>query len=381
MSQVLNTEICSFPSFSNPGWRMPPSEETLASLLEQILLFDKVVITTDLHNSSLIFLIRHLGLKETTTLLEMGYIKFIIPPAQVFYFKENDGEYNDIKNFRCDRIEPEVLDPESNVFKALCSVPITFEKDFIKYFIKLAAQNYISPDGGKIAHSSEKIILNAFKNGTLTNFGISNEDSNKLDEYKSEIFTDLAFKVIESSILAVYEIKSYNDQTNIKLFDKCLSNIGNALQVTKNATEIFRIENVPNLKKLFQTEKISFDNLLELKESSVAVYFRKWINSISENANCDEMTCEYINTIKGKGKFFESTRGKFAKTITSFGVSAGLGGVIAGTTGALIGSILQPAADLGLGLLENFWVDNLLKGKNPSMFIDEVRQDIKNEDS
>lgn len=379
MNQVLNTEICSFPSFTNQGWKISKQEETLASFLEQLMLFDKVVFATDLFNSSLIFLIRHLGLRETVVLLEMGYIKFIIPPAQVFYFKANkhDEQHYDIKDFRCDKIEPEILDPEKNVFNALCSASLTLEKDFVKYFIKLAAQHYISPDGGKIADSSERIILEASKNGTLSNFGISEEECNSLDEYKSEIFTDLAFKIIESSILAVHDIKSYNDQTNIELFGKCLSNIGNALHVTKNASEIFRIENVPNLKNLFQSEKITFEKLLKLKESSVATYFRNWINTVGENTNCSEVTSKYVNTIKGKGKFFESNRGKFVKTITSFGISSGLGAIIAGGTGALVGSILHPVTDLGLGLLENFWIDNLLRGRNPSMFIDEVRKDIK----
>jgi hypothetical protein len=34
------------------------------------------------------------------------------------------------------------------------------------------------------------------------------------------------------------------------------------------------------------------------------------------------------------------------------------------------------AAEIPLGLLENFWLDSLLKGKNPSMFINAVRTEI-----
>jgi hypothetical protein len=43
---------------------------------------------------------------------------------------------------------------------------------------------------------------------------------------------------------------------------------------------------------------------------------------------------------------------------------------------AVIGGSLGIATGLTLGLLENFWVDSLFKGKNPSMFIDHIRQEI-----
>jgi len=102
---------------------------------------------------------------------------------------------------------------------------------------------------------------------------------------------------------------------------------------------------------------------------SNAKYYRKWINSIGESANAQQITKEYLNEIKGSNKFFNRSGGKFVKNLGMFGVSTALGAAIAGPSGA--------AAGFGLGLLDTFVLDNLLKGKNPSMFINEIEKQIK----
>jgi hypothetical protein len=102
---------------------------------------------------------------------------------------------------------------------------------------------------------------------------------------------------------------------------------------------------------------------------STAKYYRKWINEVGENCNAQEVTKEYINEIKGTGKFIEKPGGKLVKTLCSFGVNTAVGAAVAGPAGAVTG--------LALSLLESLWVDSLIKGKNPSMFIEDVRHEIK----
>ena len=51
-----------------------------------------------------------------------------------------------------------------------------------------------------------------------------------------------------------------------------------------------------------------------------------------------------------------------------YGANSALGAAVAGPAGAIAG--------YGLGLLETFWLDNLIKGKNPSMFIDDIKKEI-----
>ena len=51
-----------------------------------------------------------------------------------------------------------------------------------------------------------------------------------------------------------------------------------------------------------------------------------------------------------------------------YGANAALSAAVAGPAGAVAG--------YALGLLETFWLDTLLKGKNPSMFIDDIKKKL-----
>lgn len=90
---------------------------------------------------------------------------------------------------------------------------------------------------------------------------------------------------------------------------------------------------------------------------------------IGEDFNAQEITEEFINQIKGNTKFFETSAGKFVKNLATFGISTALGAALVGPTGLVAG--------FSLGLLETYWLDNLLKGKNPSMFIDDIKKELK----
>ncbi len=81
-----------------------------------------------------------------------------------------------------------------------------------------------------------------------------------------------------------------------------------------------------------------------------------------------EVSKEYLNSIKGSSKFFETTGGKLLKNLGYSGVSIALSAAITGPVGI--------AAGVGLNLLETFLLDNILKGKNPSMFINKIGQEI-----
>ena len=171
-------------------------------------------------------------------------------------------------------------------------------------------------------------------------------------------------------MLSKYELKSFENYEHYKICQQNLQNIGNALNVTQGTSEILKIENIPNLKNLFIQEQLDFESVTNLRYKSNSKYFRKWINSISEDSNAEEITKEYINEIKGKNKFFETTEGKFVRNIGMFGINAALGTAVAGPVGTIAG--------FGLGLLETYWLDKLLIGKNPSMFIEDVESEIKN---
>jgi len=179
----------------------------------------------------------------------------------------------------------------------------------------------------------------------------------------------LGNKVIETAILSNYGLKSYDNYEHLEICKHNIANIGKAYNVAGNSTVIFNLENLPDLKSLFYQNKMDFESVFKIRHLGNAKYYRKWINNVGENANAQEITKEYLAEIKGAHKFYETIGGKFLKNVGLFAISSAIGSAVAGPPGAIAG--------FGIGLLETYWLDSILKGKNPSMFIDEIRKDIQ----
>ena len=388
-SNVFNNSIGNPYDFTYPSLTNTQEKEILASLFEQLLIFDRVTISTNRLNFALLFLISRLGLKTIERLLDSGYIKLMIwSPVIVTSTgtQKEDGTLDQSTIFgqpplAAGSLSDEDLDPERNISYALNKLGLN--KRVRKDFTKKAVNNYIVPDGMDISTTSEKIILDAYLNNNLAELGLPyQKELNQLDINEREILLHLGHKVIETAILSKHGLKSYENYEHFEICKQNLTNIGRAYNIAQNSNEIFKIENVPNLKELFLFERLDFDSVFKIRHLSTAKHYRNWINDVGENANSQEITADYINQIKGNAKFFETTKGKLVKNLGMLAVSSGLGAAIGGTQGAFTGAVLKdiltPVADYGLGLLETFWLDSLLKGKNPSMFVEEIKKQIDN---
>jgi hypothetical protein len=217
---------------------------------------------------------------------------------------------------------------------------------------------------------SAKLVIDAYQNNNLTTLGLPfDREPEQLNFAQRQLLLNLGHKVLETAILSKYNLKSYENYEHYEICKQNLTQIGRAFNVSENTSRILKLENLPDLKTLYLKEKLSFDDVFRLRHLSNAKYYRKWINSVGENSNAQEITKEYLNEIKGTNKFFDSDEGKLIRNLGVFGMSTALGTAIAGPIGA--------AAGFGLGLLDTFLLDNILKGKNPSMFINDIRNQIE----
>ena len=381
--QVLNNYIGPQYSVSNPSLSKSEQDQFIASLFEQLLVFDTVTITTNRLNYTLWLLIHKLGINTVERLLKYKCLKIMLwTPVIVTSSgrKLPDGTLDrsavyDRPPLATGSLSDEDLDPERNINSALSHFDL--HRDRRRIFSRIALPQYIVPNGMKFAGDAGKLIINAYESNNLSELGLPyDKDPYKLDLEERSFLQDLGYNVLETALVSEYNLKSYGDAKIPSIYKQNLNNIGNAYKVSGNTTSLLNIEGVPSLKDLYLQERIQFDRIFEIRYLSSAKYYRKWINEISDNQNAKEISVEYLNEIKGTNKFFESNGGKLLRNIGVFGMGMGLGAALGGPVGAAIGAVGSKAAEFGLGLLDTFVLDGLLKGKNPSMFIDTIKSEV-----
>ncbi len=385
-NEILNTKIGNPSAFDFSRLTKEQEDEVLSSLFEQLLLFDKITIATNRVNFALVFLINKLGLNTVEKLFDNDYIRLLLwTPVIVSGAgrKKDDGTFDRSTLYGqppivAGALGEDDIDPEKNIIKSISGFNI--HRDRRRIFTRRVLKSFVVPQGMEYSTDSAKFVIDAYENNNLANLGLPFEkESNQLDFEQRQQLLSLGHKVLETALISKYNLKAYENYEPYQICTKNLENIGNAYNVSENTSSIFKCENLPDLKKLFLSERLQFDDVFKIRHLSNAKYYRKWINNVSENVNAEEISKEYINQIKGSTKFFESNSGKFIKNLGMFGVGSLLGAALAGPTGAAVGAAAGKAAELGLGLLDTFVLDGLLKGKNPSMFIEDLRKRIDNE--
>lgn len=374
--EVLNNIIDSPYSFTYPNLSEEQENNILAQLFEQLLIFDKVIISTNRLNFSLFFLIKKLGLNNVERLFDSGYIKLLLWSPLIITgtgSQREDGTTDETTILGQPPIVGASLssgdiDPEKNIHNAL--IHFNLHRDRKRILTRRIEKNYIIPNGLEYSTDSAKFIIDSYEKNNLEELGLPfQKDSDQLNLDERKVLLNLGSKVLETALLSKYELKSYQNYEHFAICKQNLNNIGKAYNISENTSTILNLENLPDLKTLYLSERLTFDNVFTLRHLSNAKFYRKWINEIGENSNAQEISKEYINQIKGSNNFFQNNQGKFLRNIGMFGVSTALGTAIAGPPGAIAG--------FALGLLDTYVLDNMLRGKNPSMFIDDIRDRLR----
>jgi len=374
--EVFNNNIGSPYDFAYPRLTSEQEKNILAGFFEQLLIFDKVVVSTNRVNFALFFLLKSIGINTLERLLDNGYLKFMIWTPVIITSSGSQREDGTIDEstiygkppIAAGMLSGEDLDPERNINNALSH--FTINRDRKRILTRTALKNYIVPDGMEFSTESARCVIDAYQNNNLAGLGLPyNTEPNQMNVNDRIKLLNLGHKVLETAILSKYQFKSYENYEHYKILEKNIENIGKAFNISENSDVLFKFENLPNLRELFLNERFDFDSIFSIRNLPNARYYRKWINEVGENCNAEEITKEYFNEVTGSTKFFESKKGKLVKTLGLYGINTALGLTISGMAGAISG--------LGLGFLENFWLDDILKGRNPSLFIKDIRDKIE----
>jgi hypothetical protein len=372
-SNITNTPVI----FSYPKLTKEEEDRILSEIFEQLLIFDRITISAGRNNFALFFLVRKLGVDVVERLVRGGYIRFMLWSPIIVTSTGMQREDKSIDESAIYGKTPIVagslaeadLDPEYNVRQALKYFNIEPRRS--RQFIKKITEEFVTLEGLEFSSKSADLVIDAYKHNNLNELGLPYlKEPEQLNIQERGLLLELGTKVIETAVLSKFGLKSYDRFEHLKICQNNLQNIGKGYNIAGNTSQLLRLENLPNLKELYLTGKLDFESVFKIRHLGNAKYYRKWINEIGENADASEITEEYLNEIKGKHKFFEKPKGKLIKNLTMFSVNTALGAAIAGPVGATAG--------LALGLLETFWLDSLLKGKNPSMFVEDLKKEMNN---
>lgn len=346
-----------------------------ASLFESFLLFDTLSFKVHGENIPLAILLNHFGVKGIEALLEQNALEFVLWDQMLGHMLDDidgvdpltHGQFNSSAH----------SDPEESIklgFKWMTKQPRTSDK---RSLVRKIRDIYSMPEKN-LSSKAVALSRSAYNSGKLEFYGLSPEKSTYrgLDLEGRKKLCKCADEILQYSHLINSNMSSYSNFEFFQIFNDSNKKIHQAVNLQSEFSELARLENIPDLKRMFPGSDKPFDKLLKLRNKSSSKKFRSWLAECSNNQDGFEITKEYVESIANVKGFFQTKTGIFTKNIAMSAVGAGVGLLIAGPAGALGGAgvakLIEPAADFGLDMLDEFVLSGLMKGWTPKIFFDDL---------
>jgi hypothetical protein len=134
--EVFNNNIGSPYDFAYPRLTSEQEKNILAGFFEQLLIFDKVVVSTNRVNFALFFLLKTIGINTLERLLDHGYLKFMIWTPVIVTSSGSQREDGTIDEstiygkppIAAGMLSGEDLDPEKNINNAISHFTINRDR-------------------------------------------------------------------------------------------------------------------------------------------------------------------------------------------------------------------------------------------------------------
>jgi hypothetical protein len=130
---------------------------------------------------------------------------------------------------------------------------------------------------------------------------------------------------------------------------------------------ILEFEDVPDVKDLVSSGKLTLKAIIDIRDSKNLIEFRRWLKQLSPESKEIEVLKAYRRAVEDK-----VSSNKIYKVL-KLGVFTGTGtaiGSLIGPAGTVIGGIAGAATDFAIGFTDTFFIDGLVDGWNPKIFIE-----------
>jgi hypothetical protein len=357
-------------------------QDALASVVEQLLFFDKISIKVYGENIPLAVLINELGPKQVLELIEDETLEFILWTPVLTTLQKDDptliGKMSPLQSGNLN--SPVHCDPAESIREGLKGLRKQPKRSLRRDLERRARQVYTIPKP-QFVHDAATLVTSAYETNKLADAGMpKTKDAAFLERDDRFRLLRLADEVLETAILADFKYTSIGKYRYYDLSRQTIDAIKAASHVLDSAQIIQGLEHLPNVRELLAAGQIDLKSLVRLRQKSVSRKFREWLatNSSDDSAQISKQYIEEIATHKG---LLETRVGKLIKTLGVYGISMGVGAAIDGLTGGLIAAgttkLVEHGAELGLSFIDNYFLDGILKGWQPKLFIDEYERLIK----
>jgi hypothetical protein len=349
-----------------------------ASLFEQLLLFDHVALKVYGENVPVATLLTMLGENAFDALIEQKALRFVLWTPNVVYMKTEIKGLNPLVFGNLN--SGPYSDPEQSVKMGLKWTKIPLTDRAKRRLVRKLTPLYVLPDN-EFAGKAVNVVHSAYDSGKFEPYGLSPKKRGimELPEPERQLLCECATELLDYYFFIDKKYSSYSNPKYFHLFSTSVEKFRTLNQASKAFAEIAEVENFPDLKSLYAQGERAMAKVPKLRQQRSSVRFRSWLASMDNLEDGRALTTEYIDAIANAKGPFETTKGKFTKSIAMASIGAGIGAAISGslegaTWGAAAGKVLEPAADLGLDLLDAFLLGKVTKGWTPRMFFDDLKR-------
>ena len=341
---------------------------TVNSICEQLLIHDGISFKVYGENIPLVILINTFGIKGVEGLLEDGAIEFLLwNPGVTYAIDDIPGIYplQSMGKFTSSVHS----DPEASIKSGLEFLRDPLPRRVRRHITRKALKRYKIPPE-KISKDATDFGHKGYNDNLFQEFGLpKKKELIELNVQERKKLCNLATQCLQLTILSMYQYSTYNSFDLLKLNRSEFTSLKDANLVDDVIDTVFRIEKVPDFSKMISKGMLDIKDIPKFRKTKGSKQFRTWIDQVSHHTDRYDIAKEYIDAIIKPKSFSHTSYGKFLRVVSVTALGIG-GGLLAGPIGAIPGAVIGGLTDVGIGLLDSYILDNILKGWSPRYYID-----------
>lgn len=339
-----------------------------AKVFELLVLSDRISFKIQDVNKPLGYLIEKVGVKGVEHLLESNSLEFVL-------WQSSLGAYYNPETKRGNIVAAQFhqRDPDWSIDQVLKPLSIP---DSAKKTISRKARDYYTIPKLALAAQAENAIKQLYESGALASVGLP------FDNHREGVFerdlkrlSSMGDSILELDIITQFGYSAWDSKIFYNLFQDFTKRIKAFDQISSDVTEVLKIDSLPSIQDLAFNERWSLTKAIDVRSKSPAVQFRNWLIKTQDNDDKDVVE-SFLDALEAR----KSPTFKFMKAATIVGISTALATrneELAAALAVRIG-LVSILSEFGLNLLDSFWVESILKGNNPRLFVKELKR-LKNE--